>query len=168
MSFDEDLALAQKATRYQDEIYNMLFSVKSLKRFQKEEESILDIRFHIDLQLELTNGIKLLGQEKALRFQFSQYNTFTMEFYQDRFSREEGEFFNLGAQFYLHSYWNKTEDGFCKWYLVNLFNLFWWLKDRPREALERITKPSTSKASFLYFNYEELPIECVMAKKRSQ
>ena len=109
MPFKEDWELAQKAIKYQDEIYNMLFPVKSIKRFQKEEESILDIRFHIDLQLELTNGIKLLGQEKALRFKFARYNTFTVEFYQNRYSKEEGEFFNLGSQFYLHSYWNKTE-----------------------------------------------------------
>lgn len=165
MSFNEDLALAHKATRYQDEIYNGLFPVKSIKRFQKKEDSILDIRFHIDLQLELTNGIKLLGQEKALRFNFSQYNTFTVEFYQNRVSKEGGEFFNLGSQFYLHSYWNESYDGFCKWYLVNILNLFLWLKDKPRESLEKITKPSTSAASFFYVNYKDLPVNCIIATK---
>ena len=109
------------------------------------------------MELVLTNGIKLLGQEKALRFKFASFNTFTIEFYQNRYTKEHGEFFNLGAQFYLHSYWNEDESGFLKWYFIKIFDFLAHLKTKPIQELEIQTKPSTSLASFYYIKYNQIP-----------
>jgi len=123
--FEEDFALSLKSQPYIDEIYNEIFPIKNIIRFPKgdKERHILDREFHIDVNLELQNGIKLTGQEKVLRERYSYFNTFTIEFYQNRHDyevknpdgtiikpKEKGEFFNLGAQFYFHGYCNKTED----------------------------------------------------------
>ncbi len=162
-TFAQDYQLSIKAQRHQDDIYNQLFPVTNINRFAREDEVILDIKYHIDVEVELNNGIKLLGQEKALRACFAKFNTFTMEFYQNRYDKEPGEFFNIGAQFYLHSYWNDEYDGFSVWYMVNLFDFLTWLKGRDISVLEKMTRPSTSRANFFYINYNDIPSEFVYA-----
>jgi len=165
-NWDEDLKLAQKAIPIQNAIYNNIFQIKNIKRFSKDNDFILDTHYHIDVELELKNGIKLLGQEKALRYQFSNFNTFTIEFFQNRFTREKGEFFNLGAQFYLHGYFNDIEDKFEKWYLIKIFDFLTYLKKTPIEILEESTKPTThSNASFYYIDYGNIPINFIYTKK---
>ena len=157
MTFAEDLALSEKAKPIQNEIYKSIWPVKEITRFERDEDKILDIRYHIDVEVEMDNGISFLGQEKALRHEKATFNTFTMEFYQNRHTKEKGEFFNLGAQFYLHAYWNEQEDGFCKWYLIKVFDFLEHLKKTSIETLEKYTRPSTSKASFFYVNYNKIP-----------
>ena len=159
--FEEDFRLAEKAIPHQNRIYQVLFDNPKIVRFSKTNRVILDRKYHIDVELELGNGIKLLGQEKALRFKFIKFNTFTIEFYQDRYTKEKGEFFNLGAQFYLHSYWNEREDGFCRWVFIKVFDFLEWLKKKDIEELEEKTRPSTSNASFYYIRYDEIPAEFV-------
>lgn len=178
--FEEDFALSLKSQPYIDEIYNEVFPIKNIIRFPKSDEKrhILDREFHIDVNLELQNGIKLTGQEKVLRERFSHFNTFTIEFYQNRHNYkvkkpdgtalepfEKGEFFNLGAQFYFHGYYNKTEDVIEKWYLIKIFDFLTHLKNIPFNILEKSTKwTSTSNASFYYKNYDDIPLEFIYAK----
>lgn len=158
------MILSQEATQYQDQVYKKLFPIQNISRYEKVEERILDIKYHIDVELELTNGIKLLGQEKALRPKFAKFNTFTIEFYQNRFTKEPGEFFNIGAQFYLHGYWNDDFSGLQKWYMVKLFDFLAYLKQFPVKSLEKRTRPSTSNASFFYVEYPKIPNEFLYAK----
>ena len=164
MVWEEDRLLAEKAIPYQNIIYHNVFDISAINRFQREDNIILDRQYHIDVELVLTNGIKLLGQEKALRYKFSHYNTFTIEFYQNRHTKEMGEFFNLGAQFYLHGYWNKDETGFLKWYFIKIFDFLTFLKKQPIKSLESHTKPSTSRASFYYMNYNDIPSDFIYSK----
>lgn len=139
--WNDDYALSQKAEPYQDIIYKQLFPVKNIERFNKGiEPNILDTKYHIDVQIKTTNFTTFLGQEKALRHEWAKYNTFTIEFYQNRFTKELGEFFNLGAQFYLHAYWNKEYNGFQKWYLIKIFDFLQWLNDKPISELEKNTR----------------------------
>jgi hypothetical protein len=163
--FHEDLELSVKAEQYQNNLYREIFDIKNINRFANKDGHILDVKYHIDVELELNNGIKLLGQEKALRNEFSKFNTFTIEFYQNRFTKEKGEFFNLGAQFYLHSYWNKNYDGFEKWYLIKIFDFLTWLKKSNITDLENQTRASTSKASFYFINYDKIPKEFIYENK---
>ena len=162
--FEEDWALAQRAIPYQDNIYRDVFPVANIVRYNRDDEIILDIKYHIEVEIELRNGIKLLGQEKALRACFAKYNTFTIEFYQNRRIKEPGEFFNIGAQFYLHGYWNDKGDGFCKWYMVKLFDFLAHLKKIDITELEARTRPSTSNANFFYINYNDIPNEFIYAR----
>jgi hypothetical protein len=157
MGWDSDKELSDRAILYQDAIYSKLFQLENIHRFQKSDNIILDRKYHIDVELQLVNGIKLLGQEKGLRFEHSHFNTLTIEFYQNRHTKEQGEFFNLGAQFYLSSYWNSTYTGFLKWYFIKIFDFLSYLKREPIEELEKHTRPSTSNASFYYINYNDIP-----------
>ena len=170
MSFEDDVAICEVAKPLQDILYHKLFLIKNITRFSKEDRHILDKNYHIDIELELENGIKLLGQEKALRRQFAEFNTFTIEFYQNRFKKEKGEFFNLGAQFYCHGYVNadRAEDvtEFIKIYIIKIFDFLEYLKQKPIEELELNTRPSSSNASFYYINYQHIPKEFIYYKKQ--
>lgn len=158
MSFDDDLKLSFKTQPLCDRVYNENFYINKIIRYNREnEEQILDIKYHIDVELELTNGIKLTGQEKILRNRFSTFNTFTIEFYQNSMMKERGEFFNFGAQFYLHGYLNQNEDGLDKWYMINMFSFLSDLKNKPIEILEQYTRDTgNSRASFFQINYNNI------------
>jgi hypothetical protein len=168
--WEEDLALAEAAKPIQDRIYQYVFgdTLQEITRFSKEDRHILDRDYHIDVELLFTNGIKLLGQEKALRLTWLKYNTFTIEFYQNRYKREKGEFFNLGAQFYLHGYLDgNTPDEisnskkFKKCYFIKIFDFLEHLKSKPIEILEQSTRQSSGNASFYYINYNRIPQEYI-------
>jgi hypothetical protein len=164
--WDEDLEWSNAAKPIQDRIYKFVFgdTLKDITRFSKEDRHILDRDYHIDVELSFNNGIKLLGQEKALRLKWLKFNTFTIEFYQNRHTKERGEFFNLAAQFYLHGYLNGNTPNeinetqkFKKCYFIKIFDFLESLKKQPVEVLERNTKPSSGNASFYYVNYDSIP-----------
>jgi len=167
MSFEHDLQLSERAQQHQDEIYQKVFPVSDVVRYQKgdeDERHVMDRHHHIDVEVVLNNGSKLLGQEKALRNKFASFNTFTIEFYQNVHTSERGEFFDLGSQFYLHSYWDSDGTGFCKWYLIKVFDFMLWLKDKPIEELEQQTRcPGSSRASFYYIDYGDIPDRFIYA-----
>jgi hypothetical protein len=164
MSWDNDYKLSLDARQYQDKIYTELFNPKQINRFDRDDKNILDIQFHIDVEILLQNNTRLLGQEKALRYEFSKFNTFTIEFYQDRHNKTKGEFFHIASQFYLHGYWNESYTGLGKWYLIKMFDFINWLRQKPIEELEKQTRPSTSKANFFYMNYNDIPEEFIYKK----
>jgi len=165
MNWDEDLQLSLKAESIQDDIYRSIWPVKEVVRFKHEDDKVLDIRYHIDVEVRMDNGICLLGQEKALRYRFSHYNTFTIEFYQNANTKEGGEFFNLGAQFYLHGYWNEGESGLCKWYIIKIFDFLEFLKSNDIKTLEAYTKTTGgSRASFFCVDYKKIPSKFIYAK----
>lgn len=165
MTWDEDLKLSIKAEGVQDDIYRSLWPVSEIVRFKHEDDKILDIRYHIDVEVRMTNGTCFLGQEKALRHKFSHYNTFTIEFYQNAQTKELGEFFNLGAQFYLHGYWNEEEDKLEKWYLIKIFDFLEYLKGNTLDTLEAYTKTTgSSNASFFCVDYKKIPKKFIYAK----
>jgi len=172
--YDSDKEFSEMAQPLQDKVYKYIFknSLEKITRFSKEdseERHILDIEYHIDVELEFKNGIKLLGQEKALRKMFNSFDTFTIEFYQNRFTKEKGEFFNLGAQFYLHGYLDAdmAEDISCflKCYFIKIFDFLEWLKKKSIEELEKNTRPTKgSRANFYWIKYASIPGEFIYWK----
>lgn len=170
MSWEDDKQFSDGVRIYQDELYKRIFPIKNIIRFSKEDRHILDKDYHIDIELEMNNGIKLLGQEKALRKKFSEFDTFTIEFYQNRFTKEKGEFFNLGAQFYCHGYMNgdTLEDttGFLKVYIIRIFDFLEQLKKHSIKELEHWTKPSSGNASFYHIKYSDIPEEFIYFKNQ--
>jgi len=121
--------------------------------------------YHVDVILESTKCpiCKIVVQEKALRAEFAHYNCLTMEYMQDRRSGECGEFFNLCAQYYFSGYINDDYSGFIKYRVINIpvfMAMFAELK------IKFDIKPTKgSHASFICFNYDDLPECCVIAKK---
>lgn len=137
--------------------------LSSINRFSKEDELfILDQKFHIDVIVTLQNGSTMTGQEKALSNQFYKYRTFTMEFYQNRFTKEKGEFFKIASQFYLHGYSDESGCKFAEWYIFDVPKILDWLKSCKVSSLESKTKPSTSRASFIAIPYDKIPKEFIM------
>ena len=59
MSWEEDKQFSEGARIYQDKLYKMIFPLKNITRFSKEDRHILDKNYHIDVELEMNNGIKL-------------------------------------------------------------------------------------------------------------
>ena len=147
-----------------DKVLNYCFAPTNIMRFDRSDELfVLDKHFHIDLVLTLPNGSQLTGQEKTLSNDFYRYRTFTMEFYQNRRTKEPGEFFHIASQFYLHGYAHANEKNFVEWMIVDVLRLLDWLKNKPIEDLERRTKPSgPSRASFFYKPYDSIPKEFVL------
>ncbi len=149
-----------------DRVLCQVFGVTPDKILRTEnKESVLDQKFAIDLILELPNGTHITGQEKALSFDKSKYDTFTLEFYQNRLTKEKGEFFKIASQFYLSGYSDRTGEEFLTWKIIDICKLILWLKDSSLEALESRTKPSTSNASFLPIPYKSLPDYVIIAQK---
>lgn len=131
----------------------------NIERFDKNTElNILDREFHIDMRIKLNNGSQLTGQEKALSNEFYKYKTFTMEFYQNRYTKERGEFFKIASQFYLHGYSDKSGIAFAEWKVIDILLLINWLKTAGLNRLEKNTRPSGgSKANFLFIPYDKIP-----------
>jgi len=143
-----------------DEIYRKVFNPKGIKRTQ---DTTLDVDLGIDVILTLPSGSILTGQEKALSHQFERHNTLTIEFYQNRDTKEPGEFFKIASQFYLTGYINEQQNAFTSWHIINLCNLIQWLGKYPTSQLEKKTIPSTGYASFVAIPYKNIPAECILA-----
>lgn len=144
-----------------------VFGVNSshITRFESGDALfVLDQNFHIDVILKLLNGSTLTGQEKTLSHKFYKYRTFTMEFYQNRYTKEKGEFFKIASQFYLHGYSDQTGKKFIEWYIFDILRMLDWLKDYGEQKLAQKTRPAGgSRASFLPIPYAKIPPEFILA-----
>ena len=140
----------------------------AIERFEKTSPLfILDKEHSIDMRVRMHNGSHLLGQEKALSNKFWKFRTFTIEFWQNRFTQEPGEFFKIASQFYLHGYSDETGVSFVEWKVLDVLRLIDWLKGCGVDALSRRTRPAGgSRAAFLPIEYDKIPHEFVIAAYR--
>ena len=145
-----------------NDIYYKVFNATKVTRTQ---DTPLDMEFAIDVIVKLPNGSQLTGQEKALSFAKRGYNTVTMEFYQNRITKEQGEFFKIACQFYLSGYANSSLNGFASWHILDMVRFIPWINSVYNlEQLEAMSIPSTGLASFIAINYEGIPEDCYIAK----
>lgn len=188
-SYNEDMELSKKSFPYIDTIYKNVFpNVKSIKRYEKEDESILDKMYHIDTVIKALFDNQITLQEKVLRNEFIDSNTLTIEYMQKQYTKEKGEFFNLSSQYYFSGYWNKNEDGIEKWIIINVPQFFYSLykeKEAGYIKLYEEYKPKTNKeewvtdaiianidnncrktgssnASFFWIDYNDIPKNCIL------
>jgi len=144
-----------------DAVLCSVFGVQpdAIERFEKGDPLfILDQEHAIDVRVTLANGTRLLGQEKALSYKFYRYKTFTVEFWQNRYTKEPGEFFKIASQFYLHGYSDETGTSFIEWKILNVLELINWLKGYGVDVLATRVKPSgPSQAAFLPIPYDKIP-----------
>ena len=120
----------EKMTPYIDNIYVDVFGVKKdniirSKRdnYQDDRALILDKDFGVDTVLTLNNGTNITIQEKTRKFYYSKYNDFTFEYYNDPRIKDPGEWFKLAAQLYFFGYANQDENGYYKYWLIDIFRL---------------------------------------------
>lgn len=153
-----------------DRVLSSVFSVapEQIQRFEKSSDLfVLDREFCIDMRIRLKSGSHVTGQEKALTYQFYKYRTFTIEFWQNRYTKEPGEFFKIASQFYLHGYSDKSGVNFIEWKVIDILRVVAWLKHCGTEALSRRTKPSGgSRASFLAIPYDSIPHSFILDERR--
>jgi hypothetical protein len=140
-----------------------------IRRFSKSSDLfILDKEFAIDMQVKLPNGTQITGQEKCLSHKFHKYRTFTVEFWQNRFTREPGEFFKIASQFYLHGYSDESGVEFIEWKIISILHLIDWLKRCNVDGLAKRTRPSGgSRAAFLPIPYDSIPKQFIHQEWRA-
>ena len=145
-----------------DAIYNRVFPGCTIKRFDHGNDLILDVRFAIDVELKMPNGMILLGQEKALGNEFARFRSVTVEYYQDPTIKEEGDWFKLAAQFLFCGYANITDTEFNPWVILDwaqvvestrLNNIHWMINKN---------KDGRARANFKYTVMDKLPVSCIL------
>jgi hypothetical protein len=133
----------------------------------KRSDGKLDIDryYHVDAILESSTLAlpKIIIQEKALRAKYSNYNTLTMEYMQDRHEGIKGEFFNLCAQYYFSGYINDFYDGFIKYIIINIPEFMRQYSDV--KIPFDIKSTDHSNASFICFKYSSIPLEAILKIK---
>jgi len=165
-NFDDDPRKQQEAKGQPiaDAIYKAQYPGCEIKRFSREDESVLDIKFAIDLQLKLTSGQILTCQEKFLSYKYAGFNSVTIEFMQDFKTGEEGDWFKMAVQIYFVAYFDKDEQSFLKWALLD------WSAIAKETASNRIdwrtnqNKDGHARASFRFIDWDKLPSHCIIAK----
>lgn len=149
-----------------DRVLSEVFGVNhdSIVRYEQENgPHVLDSEFAIDLKIILPCGARLSGQEKALSHHYYTFKTFTIEFYQNRYTKEPGEFFKIASQFYLSGYSDPTGKEFIEWHIIKMFDFMDWIRNSNTQKLADRCRPSTSRANFLPIPYSKIPNEFIFA-----
>lgn len=146
-----------------DQIYREVFgSDIEIQRFDREV--ILDRKFAIDVQLRLTSGMILLGQEKFLSAAYAKYNSLTVEYMQN--SLKQGDWFKLASQFYFTGY--EAVSGFNPWIIANWPALVLATHNGVVNWQDNANKDGRAQASFRYIDIDSLPPHCVIARSEYQ
>ena len=143
---------------YADTIYRRAFG--ETIEIIRDSDLVLDKEFAIDVRIKLANGMNLLGQEKFLSKKYASFASVTVEYYQNQFTKERGDWFRLGVQLYFVGYEN--DKGFKPYVLLD------WARvtiDSIR-GLIRWTHNANSdghaQASFAYTPMKDLPQSCII------
>lgn len=174
-----DIISDNKASRMQysekmwptaNELYSQIFADMGIKLKEGYEQiktpidkfmAGYDHKLGIDVILTFWTGQESTLQEKFLT---TQYNTITVEFYNDQDTEQDpGDWFNMKATYYFVGYWMQVKRGFERWILLD------W------PAVQRATakgdipweeKPNGdghAQANFKFVEVSEIPNNCILA-----
>lgn len=166
MSFEDtpEVRQSMKMRGACDRVLCEIFDVES-SAICRTDGDYYDQHLHIDLILSLPGGGQLTVQEHTLTHHYYYNRTLTMEYYQNRETKERGEFFNTKCQLLLHGYSNEDGTEFAEWYLFDLPKLIIWLSWMPEPWREKRLRPAAgSNAAFLWVKYSNIPEEAIIAK----
>jgi len=103
-----------------DKIYRSFFGADiEIERRERSESHILDREFAVDVEIKLPTGHILLGQEKFLSSRYASKATVTVEYEQNQYTGEKGDWFRLAAQLYFVGYFTPDGQHFKPWILLN-------------------------------------------------
>ena len=144
---------------FADDIYRRAFGDIEIIR---DSDIVLDRDFAIDVRLVLKNGMNLLGQEKFLSEKFARYKSVTIEYYQNQYTKERGDWFKIGVQIYLVGYE-------CKSSLSPFVLLDWTNVTIMSDAgcivwNHNVNKDGIARASFAWAAMDKFPNECVILR----
>ena len=147
-----------------DALYRKLISPDiAIRRFDGTVDWVLDKRFALDVQIRLPSGMMLYGQEKFLSWEYAKYASLTIEYQQNQFTGEQGDWFKLPAQFYFVGYFTKVGTAFWPWALVDWPALVLATNNGSAMWQENANHDGFARASFRYIRIRDLPAKCVIA-----
>lgn len=165
MSFEQNWRRKQElASRpIADKLYRQTFSNDlGISRMEAADQSVLDIKFAIDVKLTLPTGQILLGQEKFLSHQYASYKSATVEHYQNPATEEPGDWFRLAVQFYFVGYLTKDGLNFDPWILLNWPNVVIATHENQIPWRDQRNKDGRARASFKWCAMPQFPSECII------
>ena len=173
--FAKDLQFSRNTQHLIDKVYSTVWKNSNIKRSSaftnnccNSDADAFDKYFAIDSVVTRANGSSITIQEKVLRHKYSDFNTFTIEYMQNRHAGTLGEFAHCGSHLYLHSYANSDCTQLSKWFLLRTFEFHEWftnylqqLKSNGYSTLAYMSSHTrnvtTSNASMLFIDYNDIP-----------
>lgn len=151
-----------------DAIYKQLLGTDlDIRRYEHDNGFILDQVFAIDVRLKLMpSGLILLGQEKFLSYEYSKFESLTVEYHQNQFTEEPGDWFRLAAQFYFCGYLTENNKGFDPWVMANWPMIIWATHSGIIAWHDNVNKDGRARASFRYTKMRDIPSSCIIASSK--
>ena len=116
--FDIDFKLNKDTWRLLDDLYKSLLRTTSVIRLEKSDSPhILDKTFSIDVLLKQQNGMVFTVQEKVRRYEYIEYDQWTLEYYSNHPKKIEGEWFKLCTDLYSTIFLTPNQKAIAKGYI---------------------------------------------------
>lgn len=127
----------------------------------EEFDSGYDHALGIDVFLRFACGMTATLQEKFLSYK---YSTVTVEYMQNPSTGEQGDWFNLKAQYYFVGYDRDGSKTFQDWILLDWPAVMRCTQQGRILWSENRNKQDGARASFRYVHFDNVPAECVVAR----
>lgn len=150
-----------------DDIYRqVLGATAQVSRYdpQDGERHLLDREHAIDSRITFSNGMILTLQEKFLSFKYAKYESMTIEYQQDQFSGEPGDWYKIASQLYFVGYLSGDNSSFVKWVLVDFCRLVLATQNGKVNWRMNANKDGHARASFKWIPFGAIPADCIIAK----
>lgn len=165
----------EKMTTHIDTIYNSLFSnVDDIERSNNENfkkgtpQSIMDQYLGIDTTLHFNNGSIITIQEKTRKAKWIETDEFTFEYYNNKDTGLQGEWFHMGAQIYFYGFANEEETDYHHYYILDIAMLRLWLSKystkQLKEKFEYHRNNGYDNADFFAIKFSDIPKKCFLTK----
>lgn len=171
MSFERDPRRRQEIAGrpIADDLYRQVFGQNiAIARMEREEDKELDKRFAIDVEITLSTGQILLGQEKFLSYEYARYRSVTVEYEQNQFTKERGDWFRLATQLYFVGYFTADGKRFDPWVLLNWPNIVIATSRGRLRWFDNNNQNGRARASFRWCRMDNIPQECLIASSMRQ
>lgn len=160
--------VAKNYTGYINRLYRHLFELADGESIApcKPDDKLgrYDRDFGVDVILSLKSGQTITVQEKVLT---TNYDTVTVEYYQNGITGEQGDWFKLKCDLYFVGYASGKKDTSGE-YVLDRFILLDWLLVRIAHDnigwMIRENKKDGAKANFKYAKFSQFPDYCTIAK----
>lgn len=159
----------EKMSVHLDNLYLSIFGDCTLiKRSNRDNftsgiTETLDRHLGIDCVLKTYDGTPISIQEKILKNDNLKYNQLTLEYLNNTYDNPQGDYFHCVSQLYVFAYSNSQNTGLEKYWILNNFNLRFYLynqigiEELKRRYLRRNKPPA--KASFFAIPFEEIELQ---------
>lgn len=101
-------------------------------------------------------------QEKFLSYEYAKFATVTIEYEQNQYTHEKGDWFTMNVDYYFVGYINEQSNGFIRYIFLD------WKEVRRLTEEWKIAwqfnknKNGKARASFMYAHFRDFPPSCVL------